>query len=133
MKKQILLPVLTAAVLLCLTGAIKHINEPVLHLGLNAEITKIDTSKQILYVSGTDASSRKLFDDHRAIDCSKAIETDSLLYVNYDSEHDVITIDFEDFIVGDRIILGIWDSELHKEQPDALVAEQIQLGTQRLH
>ena len=133
MKNHFLSLLLIAASFLCLTGCCKKTNEPVLHLGLNTEIIEICPEEQILYISGTDESGRKFFEDRRAIDCSRAIEPFSLFYVNYGTEGDVITINFEDFTVGDQIILGIYDSERNKLQTDAMTAEQIQLGTQRLH
>ena len=133
MKKHLLLFLLIAVNFLWLTGCSEKAGEPVLHLGLNAEIVEIRPEEQILYISGTDESGRELFGERRAIDCSRAIETFSLLYVNYSSEGDVVTIDFEDFMVGDQIILGIYSSELNKPQTDTMIAEQIQLGTQRLH
>ena len=50
------------------------------------------------------------------------------------NRNDVRIISFENLAVGDEVILNIYDSELQKEtiMADAIVVEQIQLGTQRM-
>ena len=103
-----------------------------LNLGLNAEIIEIDSTKRILYVKDIDKQD-KVFGDRCAIDCSYAISRDNLIYVNYDDPNDVRTIGFDDFEVGDSIIIGMYDSEKGKAFNGSAVAEQIQLGTQRLN
>ena len=103
-----------------------------LNLGLNAEIIEIDSTKRILYVKDIDKQD-KVFGDRCAIDCSYAISRDNLIYVNYDDPNDVRTIGFDDFEVGDSIIIGMYDSEKEKAFNGSAVAEQIQLGTQRLN
>lgn len=102
-----------------------------LNLGLNAEIIEIDSANQVLYVKDIDKQT-KLFGDRCAIDCNYAISRYNLCYVNYGDPNDVRTIGFDDFEVGDSIIIGMYDSERKKAFNGNAVAEQIQLGTQRL-
>ena len=128
MKKplSILIVLLIAA---GITGC-KNKEDDVLHLGLNATIVEIDHENQIIYVSDTEHGD--VFGERAAIDCSKVIERDSILYVDYDRDttDNLRYIQFEDLIVGDRVILGIYESEL--KGTDAIIAEDIQLSTQRL-
>ena len=104
--------------------------DDVLHLGLNAIIVEIDHENQMIYVSDTEH--RDVFGERAAIDCSKAIDRDSILYVDYNSDttDNLRYIEFEDLLVGDMIILGIYESELNGT--DAILVEDIQLSTQRL-
>lgn len=104
--------------------------EGILHLGLNAEIVEIDTSNHILYVKDIDESA-DVFGDRCAIDCNYAISRFNLLYVNYGDANDVRTIGFNDFQMGDAVIIGLYDSEKQKALNGAAVAEQVQLGTQK--
>ena len=112
-----------------ITGCKKE-EDDVLHLGLNAIIVEIDQEEQMLYVSDTEHGD--LFGERAAIDCSKAIERDCILYVDYDSDttDNLRFIEFEDLLVGDMIILGIYESEL--KRTDSILVEDIQLSTQRL-
>ena len=112
-----------------ITGC-KNTEDDVLHLGLNAIIVEIEHEKQLLYVS--DTANEAVFGDRAAIDCSKAIERDSVFYVDYDSDttDNLRFIEFKDLMVGDMIILGIYESELNGT--DAILVEDIQLSTQRL-
>ena len=112
-----------------ITGC-KNTEDDVLHLGLNAIIVEIDHEQQLLYVSDTEHED--VFAGRAAIDCSKAIERDSIFYVDYDSDttENLRFIEFEDLLVGDMIILGIYESELNGT--DAMHVEDIQLSTQRL-
>ena len=112
-----------------LTGC-KKTEEDVLHLGLNAIIVEIDLENQLIYVSDTEHED--IFGGRSAIDCSKAIERDSIFYVDYDSDttDNLRFIEFEDLMVGDMIILGIYESEL--KRTDSILVEDIQLSTQRL-
>lgn len=112
-----------------ITGCKKAEND-VLHLGLNAIIVEIDHENQLIYVSDTEHED--VFGGRAAIDCSKAIERDSIFYVDYDSDttDNLRFIEFEDLMVGDMIILGIYESELIGT--DAILVEDIQLSTQRL-
>ena len=105
--------------------------EGILHLGLNAEIVEIDTSNHILYVKDIDESA-DVFGSRCAIDCNYAISRFNLLFVNYGDANDVRTIGFDDFQVGDAVIIGLYDSEKQKALNGAAVAEQVQLGTQRM-
>ena len=112
-----------------LSGCKKTEND-VLHLGLNAIIVEIDYANQLIYVSGTEHED--VFGGRAAIDCSKAIERDSIFYVDYgsDTTDNLSFIKLEDLMVGDMIILGIYESELNGT--DAILVEDIQLSTQRL-
>ena len=112
-------------------------DEDMLHLGLNAKIVEIDSDKHIIYVSDMNGDIEKVFDGKCALDCRKAIEKENIIYVNYEGINDVRTIAFEDLAVGDKVILNIYDSELRKIEEgavtvEAIVVEQIQLGTQRV-
>ena len=122
----ILLALLIVAVI---TGC-KKTGDDVLHLGLNAIIVEIDRENQLLYVSDTEHED--VFGERAVVDCSKAIERDSIFYVDYDTDNtdNLRFIEFEDLLVGDMIILGIYESELNGA--DAILAEDIQLSTQRL-
>ena len=108
----------------------KKTENDVLHLGLNAIIVEIDYANQVIYVSDTEHED--VFGGRAAIDCSKAIERDGIFYVDYDSDttDNLRFIEFEDLLVGDMIILGIYESELIGT--DAILVEDIQLSTQRL-
>ena len=118
--------------LLIVAGIIgcKNTEDDVLHLGLNAIIVEIDPENQLLYVSDTEHED--VFGGRAAIDCSKAIERDSIFYVDYDSDttDNLRFIEFEDLMTGDMIILGIYQSELNGT--DAILVEDIQLSTKRL-
>ena len=119
-------------VLLIVAGIIgcKKKEDDVLHLGLNAIIVEIEHEKQLIYVSDTEHED--VFGERAAIDCSKAIERDSVFYVDYDSDttDNLRFIEFEDLMVGDMVILGIYESEL--KRTDSILVEDIQLSTQRL-
>lgn len=112
-----------------ITGC-KNTEDDVLHLGLNAIIVEIDHQQQLIYVSDTEHED--VLGERTAIDCSKAIERDSIFYVDYDSDttDNLRFIEFEDLMVGDMIILGIYESKMNGT--DAILVEDIQLSTQRL-
>lgn len=112
-----------------ITGCSKKDND-VLHLGLNAIIVEIEPEDQLIYVSDTEYGDD--FGGRAVIDCSKAIEWDSIFYVDYEKEttDNLRFIEFDDLLVGDMIILGIYESELNGT--DAILVEDIQLSTQRL-
>ena len=116
-------------IMAALTGCQKT-DEDVLHLGLNAIIVEIDHENQLIYVSDTEHED--IFGGRSAIDCSKAIERDSIFYVDYDSDttDNLSFIKLEDLMFGDMIILGIYESELNGTDP--ILVEDIQLSTQRL-
>lgn len=121
--------------ILWLSGCGKK-EEDILHMGLNAKIVEIDLVEYIIYVSDMNGDTEKIFGKRCAIDCSKAIEGENIIYVNYEDANDVRIISFEDLTVGDEVILNIYDSELKNSKEaitaDAIVVEQIQLGTQRM-
>ena len=121
--------------ILCMSSCGKK-EEDILHMGLNAKIVEIDLAGHIIYVSDMGGDTEKIFGKRCAIDCSKAIEGENIIYVNYEDVNDVRIISFEDLTVGDEVILNIYDSELQNTKEtitaDAIVVEQIQLGTQRM-
>ena len=127
--KRLLSIVFALLIVAGITGC-KKTKDDVLHLGLNAIIIEIDHENQLLYVSDTEHED--VFGGRAAIDCSKAIERDSIFYVDYDSDtiDNLRFIEFKDLMVGDMIILGIYESELNGT--DAIRVEDIQLSTQRL-
>ena len=115
--------------LLSLGGCGKEENADVLHLGLNAEITAINTADCSITVKDIDES-QNIFGGKCIIDCSNA----DILYVDYDGNdsENVKFIEFEELAVGDKVILNIYDSELTDSQDDRIAAESVQLATQRL-
>lgn len=125
-----LLPILFVLLIMAGITGCKKKEDDVLHLGLNAIIVEIDHENQMIYVSDTEHGD--VFGERAAIDCSKAIERDSIFYVDYDSDttDNLRFIEFEDLLVGDMIILGIYESEL--KGTDVILAKDIQLSTQRL-
>ena len=124
------LSILIVLLIMAGTTGCKKKEDDVLHLGLNAIIVDINHEKQLIYVSDTEHED--VFGGRAAIDCSKAIERDSVFYVDYDSDttDNLRFIEFKDLMVGDMIILGIYESELNGT--DAIRVEDIQLSTQRL-
>ena len=124
------LSILIVLLIMAGTTGCKKKEDDVLHLGLNAIIVDINHEKQLIYVSDTEHED--VFSGRAAIDCSKAIERDSIFYVDYDSDttDNLRFIEFKDLMVGDMIILGIYESELNGT--DAILVEDIQLSTQRL-
>ena len=127
--KRLLSIVFALFIVAGITGCKKK-EDDVLHLGLNAIIVEIDHENQLIYVSDTEHEN--VFGGRAAIDCSEAIDRDSIFYVDYDSDttDNLRFIKFEDLMVGDMIILGIYESELNGT--DAILVEDIQLSTQRL-
>ena len=124
------LSILIVLLIMAGTTGCKKKEDDVLHLGLNAIIVDINHEKQLIYVSDTEHED--VFGGRAAIDCSKAIERDSIFYVDYysDTTDNLRFIEFKDLMVGDMIILGIYESELNGT--DAIRVEDIQLSTQRL-
>lgn len=99
------------------------------HLGIDAEIVSIDTDGKILTVK--DLSDNGIFGEASKIDCKDS----DIIYCNYKSQ-ELKTINFEDLIVGDDIILEINESEFLKLKDDkdseqTIKINQVQLGTQR--
>ena len=127
MKKIIV--IVLGLVCLCGFAGCTQNDDKALHLGLNATIVEIDASNHILYV--TDLGNDEIFGDRCAIDCNEAIGKYNLCYVNYDSEDDVRTIEFDDFQVGDDVIIGLYDGEKENAFNKTAVAAQVQLATQR--
>jgi len=106
-------------------------NDEVLHFGLNATVVEIDASNHILYVS--DLGNDEIFGDRCAIDCNEAIGKHNLCYGNYGAKDDVRTIEFDDFQIGDAVIICLYGDEKEKAFNKSAVAEQVQLATQRLN
>ena len=113
-----------------LIGCKQHDTEDILHLGLNAEIIEIDSSKQIVYVSDTEADA--IFGGRCGIACQKLMDSRNIIYVDYDTG-EVTSIDFSDLAVGDKVIVNAYESQLNGVFDGTLEVEQIQLGTQRLN
>ena len=124
------LSILIVLLIMAGTTGCKKKEDDVLHLGLNAIIVEIDHENQLIYVSDTEHED--VFGGRAAIDCSKAIERDSIFYVDYDSDttDNLQFIEFKDLMIGDMISLGIYESELNGTE--AIRVEDIQLSTQRL-
>ena len=127
--KKIIPILLTLLIMTGITGCDKA-DDDVLHLGLNAIILEINHENQLIYVS--DMEHEGVFGERATLDCSKAIERGNIFYVDYETENtdNLQIIKFDDLMVGDLIILGIYESELNGT--DAMLVENIQLSTQRL-
>ena len=125
-----LLSIVFALLIVAGLSGCKKTENDVLQLGLNAIIVEIDNANQVIYVSDTEHED--VFGERAAIDCSKAIERDSIFYVDYNSDttDNLRFIEFEALMVGDMVILGIYESELNGT--NAILVEDIQLSTQRL-
>ena len=125
-----LLSIVFALLIVAGLSGCKKTEIDVLHLGFNAIIVEIDYANQLIYVSDTEHED--VFGGRAAIDCSKAVERDSIFYVDYDSDttDNLRFIEFEALMVGDMVILGIYESELNGT--NAILVEDIQLSTQRL-
>ena len=117
----------------CKNGAwrayISFFEKDVLHLGVNAVITEINTENQTITVK--DADQNEVLGENCVIACSDI----PLFYCHYDT-HEIKDISLEDLQVDDSVILGIYNSELeaykNKTGDNILHIEQLQLGTQRL-
>lgn len=94
---------------------------------------RLETMIRELLLSKEYVGNDEIFGDRCGIDCNEAIEKYNLCYVNYDAEDDVRTIEFEDFQVGDDVIIGLYDGEIENAFNKTAVAEQVQLATQRLN
>ena len=103
-----------------------------LHLGLNAEIIEIDYAYEIMAVKDIDENAN-VFGDRCLIDCSWASARYNLMYVDYSQYNNIQTIGFEDFQVGDQVIIGLYDNQKQTAYNGTAVAEQVQLATQRLN
>ena len=103
--------------------------EPVLYLGLDAEVTDMDAENQILYV--TDLGD-EVFGENRAIGCGSLLREKRLIYVDYET-HEVTQIEFSDLRVGDHVIISVYEDQLPHASGEAIEVEQIQLVTQRLN
>lgn len=112
-----------------LLSACSFFEKDVLHLGVNAVITEINTENQTITVK--DADQNEVLGENCVIACSDI----PLFYCHYDT-HEIKDISLEDLQVDDSVILGIYNSELeaykNKTGDNILHIEQLQLGTQRL-
>ena len=115
--------------IVCLFSLSACKQEDVLHIGINAEIVDIDTDNQVVYVA--DYGEEKVFGMKCAIDCQKLIEDQEIIYVDYDTEK-VSLIQFSDLVVGDKVTINVYESQLNSVSDDTFEVEQIQLATQRL-
>ena len=103
-----------------------------LHLGLNAEIIEIDYEYEIMAVKDIDENAN-VFGDRCLIDCSWASARYNLMYVDYSQYNNIQTIGFEDFQVGDQVIIGLYDNQKQTAYNGTAVATQVQLATQRMN
>ena len=128
--------IVITAVVLCMAAAVCFLTDPQktdhFHGGLNAEIIEIDQNNNILYVRDINENA-EVFGERCALDCNQAIASFKLLYADYGSFGDVRDIEFTDFQVGDSVIITLHDSEFENALDNTAVAEQVQLGTQRLN
>lgn len=101
------------------------------HWGLNAEVVEIDAEKSILYVKGMDAES--VLGERCALDCAAALESESVFYVQYDTDGDIRPLALSALLVGDEVTVSMTDGEAENAKANgAAVAAQVQLATQRL-
>lgn len=125
MKKCIIL----LSLLICLLTLVscETSKEDVLHLGINATITEIDTTNKTITVK--DSDDHGVLGSKCLIDCSEI----PMIYCNYTTQQ-VKDISFDDLQVHDDIILSIRTSEIesYREQNSILKIEQLQLSTQRI-
>ncbi len=128
--------VILASMVACLVVGICFLTNPpakkTMHSGLNARIIGIDKENRIFYVSDIDKS-KAIFGEKCALDCRKAVQDDALIYVNYDAENDVRNLLFDDFEIGDTIVITLNDEQKQLAFNHTAIAEQIQLGTQRMN
>ena len=101
------------------------------HLGLNAEIIEIDYESEIMAVRDVDENA-DVFGDRCLIDCSWANRQNELFYVSQTDPNNVRTIDFDGLIVGDQVIIGLYDSEFQTAYNGKATAAQVQLAQQSL-
>ncbi|MBQ1959795.1 MAG: hypothetical protein II354_05135, partial [Firmicutes bacterium] len=127
--------IVLVSVVLCIAAAACFLTDPkepnLFHGGLNAEIIEIDPISHIMYVRDVNVEAG-VFGKRCALDCSRAVSQFQLFYVNYDSS-DMKEIEFTDFQVGDSVIVTLADSEFKDALNNTAVAEQVQLGTQRMN
>lgn len=128
--------IVLVSVVLCIAAAACFLTDPQktdhFYGGLNAEIIEIDQNNNILYVRDINENA-EVFGERCALDCNQAITTFKLLYADYDNFGDVRDIEFTDFQVGDSVIVTLADSEFKDALNNTAVAEQVQLGTQRMN
>ena len=105
-------------------------NEEVWHLGNNADILDIDEENRILYVRDS-GEQYEVFGQRCALACGKAEEEGRLIYVDYET-HELTRIPFEEFQVGDSIMVALTDSQYQAAKDASAQVMQIQLDTQRL-
>ncbi len=99
--------------------------------GLNAEVVEIDAENSILYVKGLDADSA--LGERCALDCTTALGTGRVFYVQYDTNGDIRPLELEALLVGDEVAISMTDRELENAKANgSAVALQVQLSTQRL-
>lgn len=106
------------------------LQEERLHAGLNAEIVEIDAANQLIYVKDADENGVEIFGARCALDCSKAVENDVVIYVDFETA-EVWSIHLDDLKIGDEVTLNLYDSEYNNARMGSAVIEQLQLMTQR--
>lgn len=117
---------------LCLTASLAGcgiMSRDVLHLGLDAEILEIDADNQIIYVKGLDTHD-DFFGERRMIDCSRALETFRVFYVDdSDPDDNLKNLSLSDLNPGDTVVIAAYESELNNPKDGAITVEQIQLNS----
>jgi len=116
---------------LCLAASLAGcgiMSRDVLHLGLDAEILEIDADNPIIYVKGLDTHD-DFFGERRMIDCSRALETFRVFYVDdSDPDDNLKNISLSDLYRGDMVVIAAYESELNNPKDGAITVEQIQLN-----
>lgn len=116
------------AVFLWAIFARKQTEEENHYMDLNAEIIEIDAGNHAIYVKDADETGEAVFGERCMVDCRRAISNDRILYVDYEAEHQVRCLGFEDLQIGDSVILRLNEREREHAKQGATAAEYIQLG-----
>lgn len=114
--------------IICLLGlgaCARTAEEETMHMGLNAVVVEIDAENAVLYVRDADKES-EIFGENCALSC------ENYIYVDYESG-ELEQIGLEDLQVGDSLIITLTGAEKEHAKEHAAVAEQVQLGTQRMN
>ena len=91
---------------------------------------EIDTEQMILYIQDIDENA-DVFGQRCALDCKQAAQEERLIFVDYETS-ELTEISFNEFQVGDEIIVEMYTSQKEGAKDNTARAEQVQLGTQRL-
>ena len=124
----------TAALMLLVSLAACGKTDEVLHMGNNFKIVEIDHEQMILTVE--DLGVPPIVEGTFDLLCKDI----PIIYCNYeksDGPESLQTLEFDDLIVGDELIVSAYQKDLEhlkdEEKGRCLKITQIQLGTQRLN